>query len=390
MILRKTVLLLLCIISLTAIVSCDIKENEIPAEQYQIVYPVNADSRIIAAAEKIKTEIEARYGKSLRITADYYSSEYDYEILVGDTDRDASKINPAELGNDGWTVRREGRAIVINGSTLDAIDAAADYFIAAHSFEEDKVYLKTADSFTKKYDNPDYSKGISLRVGSYNIRHGELVDYDMSRLAADILACDLDIVGLQEVDKNTRRTGNKDLLRELAAACGYEYYAFFAAMDFNGGEYGVGIISKYPINSTDSKMLSVIPDTEPRVVAHAVIEVNGVKVDFYNAHLSFESNEIRATQLAEVREFMGESRTAVLAGDFNVVKTDEIDIAFPDHRRANNDNLPTFPVGREVIDEIVGTMYWSIKSCEVYDVGGNSDHGLLWATFAYDGGKNNR
>ena len=152
MILRKTVLLLICIISLTAIVSCDVEDNEIPAEQYQIVYPVDADSRIIAAAEKIKTEIEARHGKSLRITADYYSSEYDYEILVGDTDRDASKINPAELGNDGWTVRREGRAIVINGSTLDAIDAAADYFIGAHSFEEDKVYLKTADSFTKKYD----------------------------------------------------------------------------------------------------------------------------------------------------------------------------------------------------------------------------------------------
>ena len=387
---RKMFLLLLCALALVALVSCGGEENEIPAEQYQIVYPVNADSRVIAAAERIKAEIEARYGKSLRITADYYSSEFDYEILVGDTDRDASRIDPTELGNDGWTVRRDGRAIVINGATLDAIDAAADYFISAHSFEEDKVYLKKADSITKKQDNPDYSKGISLKVGSYNIRHGELVDYDMSRLAADILACELDVVGLQEVDKNTRRTGNKDLLRELAAACGYEYYAFFAAMDFNGGEYGVGIISKYPIKSTDSKMLSVIPDTEPRVVAHAVIEVNGVEVDFYNAHLSFESNEIRATQLAEVREFMGESRTAVLAGDFNVVKTDEIDIAFPNHRRANKDNLPTFPAGREVIDEIVGTMYWSIKSCEVYDVGDNSDHGLLWATFAYDGGKNNR
>lgn len=390
MILRKTVLLLICVISLTAIVSCDVKENEIPKEQYQIVYPVNADSRIIAAAEKIKAEIEARHGKSLRITADYYSSEFDYEILVGDTDRDESRIDPTELGNDGWTVRREDRAIVINGATLDAIDAAADYFISAHSFEEDKVYLKKADSITKKQDNPDYSKGISLRVGSYNIRHGELVDYDMSQLAADILACDLDIVGLQEVDKNTRRTGNKDLLRELAAACGYEYYAFFDAMDFNGGEYGIGIISRYPIKSTDSTSLTVLPDTEPRVLAHAVIEIDGVEIDFYNTHLSYENNEIRATQLGEIREIIGDNPRAILAGDFNVSSTREIETALPDHRRANKDDLPTFPEGREVIDEIVYTSCWSITVCEVYDVRCNSDHNLLFATVDYDGGKSSR
>lgn len=387
---RKMFLLLLCALALVALVSCGGEENEIPAEQYQIVYPVNADSRVIAAAERIKAEIEARCGKSLRITADYYSSEFDYEILVGDTDRDASRIDPTELGNDGWTVRRDGRAVVINGATLDAIDAAADYFISAHSFEEDKVYLKKADSITKKQDNPDYSKGISLKVGSYNIRHGEDVDYDMSRLAADILACDLDIVGLQEVDKNTRRTGNKDLLRELAAACGYEYYAFFAAMDFNGGEYGIGIISRYPIKSTDSTSLTVLSDTEPRVLAHAVIEIDGVEIDFYNTHLSYENKEIRATQLGEIREIIGDNPRAILAGDFNVSSTREIETALPDHRRANKDDLPTFPEGREVIDEIVYTSCWSITACEVYDVRGNSDHGLLLATLIYDGGKNSR
>ena len=387
---RKIFLLLLCALAVTALVSCGGEENEIPAEQYQIVYPVNADSRVIAAAERIKAEIEARFGKSLRITADYYSSEFDYEILVGDTDRDASRIDLAELGNNGWTVRRDGRAIVINGATLDAIDAAADYFISAHSFEEDKVYLKKADSITKKQYNPDYSKGISLKVGSYNIRHGELVDYDMSCLAADILACELDVVALQEVDKNTRRTGGRDLLRELAEACGYGHYAFFAAMDFNGGEYGIGIISRYPIKSTDSTSLTVLSDTEPRVLAHAVIEIDGVEIDFYNTHLSYENKEIRATQLGEIREIIGDNPRAILAGDFNVSSTREIETALPDHRRANKKNLPTFPVGREVIDEIVYTSRWSITACEVYDVRGNSDHDLLLATLIYDGGKNSR
>ena len=262
--------------------------------------------------------------------------------------------------------------------------------LGAHSFEEDKVYLKKADSITKKQDNPDYSKGISLKVGSYNIRHGEDVDYDMSRLAADILACELDVVGLQEVDKNTRRAGGRDLLSLLAETLGYEYYVFFAAMDFNGGEYGIGIISRYPIKSTDSTSLTVLPDTEPRVLAHAVIEIGGVEIDFYNTHLSYENKEIRATQLGEIREIIGDNPRAILAGDFNVSNTREIENALPDHRRANKDDLPTFPEGREVIDEIVYTTYWSITACEVYDVRGNSDHGLLLAELIYDGGKNSR
>ena len=393
MIFRKILLLILCVLALCALSSCVSEaENEIPPEQYHIVYPIDADPRVIAAAERINDAILAKHGKSLRITADYLSGGHEYEILVGDTDRKASNVDSTELGNDGWTVRRVGKSIVINGTTFDAIDAAVDYFIDSHSFEEDKVYLRSADSYTNKYDNPDYSAGVSLKVGSYNIRHGESVNYDMSRLAADILACDIDVVGLQEVDKNTRRTGNKDLLRELAAACGYEYYAFFAAMDFNGGEYGIGIISKYPIKSTDSKMLTVLDsaDTEPRVVAHAVIDVDGIEIDFYNTHLSYENKEIRATQLAEIREFMDDSRTAVLVGDFNVANTREIENALTDYRRANKDDIPTFPEGREVIDEIVCTTYWSIRSCEIYDVRGNSDHSLLWATVDYDGGKNSR
>mgnify|MGYP003312258722 CR=1 FL=1 len=60
MLFRKIMPLLLCVLVLLALVSCgDKAENEIPMEQYQIVYPVNADGRVIAAAEKIKAEIEA-------------------------------------------------------------------------------------------------------------------------------------------------------------------------------------------------------------------------------------------------------------------------------------------------------------------------------------------
>ena len=386
---RKILSLFLCTLIAASLVSClpsENKEDELPELQYQIVYPMDADNLLLEQVERLRLELEQLHGVSLRTVADHLSSGYQYEILVGNTDREVGRIDPDEMGNDGWTVRRVGDAIVINGASVDALRSAVDEFIETHSFAEGMVYLKKEDAVTKKYDNHDYSVGLTLKVGSYNILHGQEVDFDASRIAADILACDLDVVGLQEVDNGTRRTGGRDLLRQIAEACGYEHYAFFSAMDFDGGEYGIGIISKYPIKCMDKKQLTVIGGTEPRVLAHAVIEVSGIEIDFFNTHLSYETPEIRATQLAEILDAMGDSRTAVLTGDFNVLSTAEIDRALPEHRRANRNNLPTFPVGREVIDEIVCAYPWSITDCTVYDVKGNSDHNLLTAELRYDGG----
>lgn len=386
---RGIVSLVVCAALAFSLASCVLleeKNEDLPTSQYRIVYPMEADGLLLREVERLRLELEQLHGVSLHTVADHLSSGYQYEILVGNTDRGVGHCDPDELGNDGWTVRRDADSIIINGASVDALRSAIDEFLRVHSFEEGKVYLKTTDSVTKKQNNPDYSAGLALKVGSYNILHGEEVDFDMSRLAADILACELDVVGLQEVDKGTRRVGGRDLLRQLAEACGYEHYAFFSAMDFDGGEYGVGIISKYPIKSVDKKQLTVIDGTEPRILAHAVIEVSGIKIDFFNTHLSFETPEIRGTQLSEILAAMGESRTAILTGDFNVSSTAEIDLALPEHRRANRDNLPTFPVGREVIDEIVCAYPWSITDCTVYDVKGNSDHNLLTAELRYDGG----
>ena len=386
---KKLLSLFLCTMVAVSLASCLPSENnadELPEMQYQIVYPMDADKLIIEQAERLCREIEAMHGVSLRAVADHLSSGYRYEILIGNTDREVGRVDRDELGNDGWTVRRVGDAIVVNGASVDALRSAVDYFIEAHSFDEGRIYLKMADSVTKKQNDPDYSAALTLKVGSYNILHGQEVDFDMSRIAADILACGLDVVGVQEVDVGTRRVGGRDILAELAEECGYEYYAFFSAMDFDGGEYGIGIISKYPIVSTDKRHLSVIEKTEPRVVAHAVIEVSGIEIDFFNTHLSYETPEIRATQLSEILGVMGESRTAVLTGDFNVSSTAEIDSLLTEHRRANKDDLVTFPVGRTVIDEIVCAYPWSIEGCRVYDVKGNSDHNMLVAEIRYDGG----
>ena len=73
---------------------------------------------------------------------------------------------------------------------------------------------------------------MTLRIASYNIRHGHDAGLDMSLIAADILAVGADIVGLQEVDVCTSRVHGRDTLCELAHALGWEHYRFCRAIDF--------------------------------------------------------------------------------------------------------------------------------------------------------------
>ena len=58
--------------------------------------------------------------------------------------------------------------------------------------------------------------GINISIGSYNIANGGYADHDFSRIAEDILACGLDIVGLQEVDIGTFRVKKADTMKELS------------------------------------------------------------------------------------------------------------------------------------------------------------------------------
>ncbi|MBQ7364546.1 MAG: endonuclease/exonuclease/phosphatase family protein, partial [Clostridia bacterium] len=89
---------------------------------------------------------------------------------------------------------------------------------------------------------------MKITVASYNIMHAGMVDYDMKRLVQSILACDADIIGIQEVDVNAKRSGGRDIAAMLGQALGFES-KFTPAIDFQGGQYGTTILSRYPITS---------------------------------------------------------------------------------------------------------------------------------------------
>lgn len=84
----------------------------------------------------------------------------------------------------------------------------------------------------------------SLRVMSYNIRSGVGMDdvFNLTRQALVIAAAQPDVVGLQEVDNFTQRHF-VDEASTLAQLTGL--HATFAKMrDFEGGEYGVALLTR--------------------------------------------------------------------------------------------------------------------------------------------------
>ena len=172
-----------------------------------------------------------------------------------------------------------------------------------------------------------------LRVLTYNIHHGEGTDgrIDLERIARVITDQRPDLVAVQEVDVKTRRNGGVDQAAELARLTGLRV-AFGKARDFEGGDYGQAILSRFPILSFHTHTLPGDPESEQRIALEAHVKPR----DFNVPHLAWERGPIirfvgthlhhlppeanRLRQAAELnRLFAGEGETqpTILAGDLN-------------------------------------------------------------------------
>lgn len=158
-----------------------------------------------------------------------------------------------------------------------------------------------------------------LTVVSYNIRHGAGVDdrIDLPRTAAVLRALAPDLVALQEVDHRVRRSGNVAQADSLGALLGLRA-AFGAFMPYQGGEYGLAILSRHPIVRATPVRL---PDgNEPRVALIADIALpHGDTISAVNVHFDWVDNDTlrfaQARALTRVLDTL--SRPWVILGDFN-------------------------------------------------------------------------
>ena len=185
---------------------------------------------------------------------------------------------------------------------------------------------------------------------------------------------------------------NKDMLKEIAEAAGdgYDYY-FQKAINYSGGEYGIGIVTNGTLSNKNSASLET-GGYEGRCWQRAEVTVGGKVIAVYNTHLTWENQDVRMQQMRDVLTVMEEDETPykVLTGDFNAQESnDEFDAFLREYTIANGKDglwLDTYipfdaTMKTNAIDNIITTRNIKIKSVEakeISDIG--SDHRVLIAT----------
>jgi endonuclease/exonuclease/phosphatase family metal-dependent hydrolase len=168
------------------------------------------------------------------------------------------------------------------------------------------------------------SAAETVRLVSYNIHHGTGMDgkLDLGRIAALLTSWKADAVVLQEVDRHCGRTGRVDQAAELGRLTGMTA-TFQKAMDYDGGEYGLCILTKLP--PLETKGIPLPPGGEPRTGQWVRIPALGTTITIANTHLDFAKGPARLAQATALLESLATAPPPVLlAGDFNAVRGDDV------------------------------------------------------------------
>ncbi len=165
------------------------------------------------------------------------------------------------------------------------------------------------------------TQATDLQVVSYNIKHGRGNDnvVDLERTASVLRALTPDIVGLQEVDDMATRSGGVPQTERLGQLLGMQH-AFGRFMDFQGGAYGMAILTRHPITATRSVRLP--EGNEPRVALSVEVRLpDGRPLTIVNVHFDWVRDDgFRFAQAEALTRYLDAlTMPYILLGDFNDV-----------------------------------------------------------------------
>lgn len=214
---------------------------------------------------------------------------------------------------------------------------------------------KTPQGTSTDRQASEKNNGSIIKVLCYNIHHANppsIADsIDIQAIAKVIIEQQPDLVALQEVDVFTSRSGKTlHQAEELARRSNMRAY-FAKAIDYGGGEYGVAILSKHPLEATKNYPLPTAAGTggEQRTLATAEISLpGGKKIVFACTHLDAQRNDTnRILQAKKILDILRtETLPVILAGDFNAVPSSAVIRIFDSYftRTCLNDHCAfTFP-----------------------------------------------
>lgn len=211
------------------------------------------------------------------------------------------EYNEFVISNNNTNFTEDDRIKVISGYT---------------SKTEELVSAIPYDIITKGYS----TEKKELRVMTFNMHHGkDKAGNDRFELIKELIKQhNPDIIALQEVDKNATRTNFRNQLKELGDKLSMHYY-FGPNRSILKGEYGNGILSKYPIIDTQNIKLQ---GKETRGLLRCVVLVDDLRVNVFVTHLGLDAEE-RIKQFNVIKDYIDiYEDNLIMAGDFNSLASD--------------------------------------------------------------------
>lgn len=190
-----------------------------------------------------------------------------------------------------------------------------------------------------------------MRLATFNLLHGRSLSdgtVHADRIHAAVTDLDADILGLQEVDRAQPRSGLLDLTALAADALGATTHRFAAAVvgtpgqtwqpwhagaDSTHPQYGIALVSRYPVRRWQITPLPAAPvrspvyvpgggllllRDEPRVLLAAVLDTPHGPLTAATTHLSFVPGWNVRQLRAAVRALRALPAPRILLGDLNM------------------------------------------------------------------------
>ena len=185
---------------------------------------------------------------------------------------------------------------------------------------------------------------------SYNIRNGRGMDNktDYQRIADVIKKEKATIVAVQEVDNKTKRSKGVDVLSVLGKETGM-VPTYARAIHYDGGEYGVGLLSK---ETPLMIMRFRLPGREEKRV---LLMVEFERYCVFVTHLSLTSEDRLESLNIIAKKARMMTKPVFIMGDFNFTpQSEEMKRLEKDFRVLNDVKQNTFPASspKECIDYI--------------------------------------
>ncbi len=237
----------------------------------------------------------------------------------------------------------------------------------------------------------------ALTLLSFNVRsaRGDVEDtprYDdanLDQLVALIEELRPDAVLLQEVDRGVARSRRVDQFEVVRSASGMQG-AFARTVDYQGGRFGIAVLTRHEIVATNRVRLPRLGGKEPRALQHLRIRLEGgAEIDLFNTHVDPRP----VSRDRQIDLILGHTSRlargpAILAGDFNAAPGSTplagVAATWNDAAVRAGSPAPTYPARDPAVR--VDYVFYRGEGLELHsfttlDARGISDHRPLLARF---------